>query len=168
MHVLKVKLSLGCRFEAFEAVVVQLKAIASSLSAGEALSNTVAEKTAIFQSILLYVVSIICSFINLHFSTSEMAWMYSGCMEIFGPRSVEIRDVVTGVDVSYSEIMIRWRQKAIVSIMETGSLNWLVELLRVMKRLNLKEHDTNISLHYLTLRALQLSLVDIPRGQNHF
>ncbi|KAF3630436.1 hypothetical protein FXO38_27149 [Capsicum annuum] len=123
MHVLKVKLSLGCRFEAFEAVVVQLKAIASSLSAGEALSNTVAEKTAILQSILLYVVSIICSFINLHFSTSEMAWMYSGCLEIFGPRSVEIRDVVTGVDVSYSEIMIRWRQKAIVSIMETGSLN---------------------------------------------
>ncbi|XP_016574914.1 uncharacterized protein LOC107872812 isoform X3 [Capsicum annuum] len=91
MHVLKVKLSLGCRFEAFEAVVVQLKAIASSLSAGEALSNTVAEKTAILQ-----------------------------------------------------------------------------KLLRVMKRLNLKEHDTNISLHYLTLRALQLSLVDIPRGQNHF
>lgn len=151
-----------------KAAVVQLKAIASALSADEALSNPVAEKTAILQNILLYVVSIIGSFINLHFSASEKAWLNDGCMEIFGPRSVEIRDVVTGVDASDSETMIRWRQKAIVSVMEAGGLNWLVELLRVMKRLNMKEQDTYISLHYLTLRALQLALVDNPRGQNHF
>ncbi|XP_006338039.1 BEACH domain-containing protein B isoform X2 [Solanum tuberosum] len=37
-----------------------------------------------------------------------------------------------------------------------------------MKRLSMKEQDTDISLHYLTLRALQLALVDNPRGQNHF
>ncbi|XP_060199082.1 BEACH domain-containing protein B [Lycium barbarum] len=151
-----------------KAAVVQLKAIASALSADEALTNSVPEKTAILQNILLYVVSIIGSFINLHFSTSGKAWFNSGHMEIFGPRSVETRDVVTGVDVSDSETMIRWRQKAIVSVMEAGGLNWLVELLRVMKRLNMKEQDTDISLHYLTLRALQLALVENPRGQNHF
>lgn len=71
-------------------------------------------------------VSIIFSFINLHFSTPEKAWLDSGCMEIFGPRRVEIHDVVTGVDVSDSETMMRWRQKAIVSVMEAGGLNWLV------------------------------------------
>ncbi|KAK4359154.1 hypothetical protein RND71_021383 [Anisodus tanguticus] len=151
-----------------KAAVVQLNAVASALSADEALSNSVPEKTAILQNILLYVVSIIGSFINLHFSTSGKAWLNSGHMEIFGPRSVEIRDVVTGVHVSDSETVIRWRQKAIVSVMEAGGLNWLVELLRVMKRLNMKEQDTDISLHYLTLRALQLALVDNPRGQNHF
>ncbi|KAH0760080.1 hypothetical protein KY290_023573 [Solanum tuberosum] len=151
-----------------KAAVVQLKAIASALSADEALSNPVAEKIAILQNILLYVVSIIGSFINLHFSTPKKTWLNSGYMEIFGPRSVEIHDIVTGVDVSDSETMIRWRQKAIVSVMEAGGLNWLVELLRVMKRLNMKEQDTDISLHYLTLRALQLALVDNPRGQNHF
>ncbi|CAN4092326.1 unnamed protein product [Withania somnifera] len=64
--------------------------------------------------------------------------------------------------------MTRWRQKAIVSVMEAGGLNWLVELLRVMKRLNMKEQATDISLHYLTLRALQLALVGNPRGQSHF
>lgn len=32
----------------------------------------------------------------------------------------------------------------------------------------MKEQDTDISLHYLTLRALQLALIDNPRGQNHF
>lgn len=151
-----------------KAAVVQLKAIASALSADEASLNPVGEKTAILQNILLYVVSIIFSFINLHFSTPEKAWLDSGCMEIFGPRRVEIHDVVTGVDVSDSETMMRWRQKAIVSVMEAGGLNWLVELLRVMKRLNMKEQDTDISLHYLTLRALQLALVDNSRGQNHF
>ncbi|KAL3340220.1 hypothetical protein AABB24_028710 [Solanum stoloniferum] len=151
-----------------KAAVVQLKAIASALSADEALSNPVAEKIAILQNILLYVVSIIGSFINLHFSTPEKTWLNSGYMEIFGPRSVEIHDIVTGVDVSDSETMIRWHQKAIVSVMEAGGLNWLVELLRVMKRLSMKEQDTDISLHYLTLRALQLALVDNPRGQNHF
>lgn len=151
-----------------KAAVVQLKAIASALSADEALSNPVAEKIAILQNILLYVVSIIGSFINLHFSTPKKTWLNSGYMEIFGPRSIEIHDIVTGVDVSDSETMIRWRQKAIVSVMEAGGLNWLVELLRVMKRLSMKEQDTDISLHYLTLRALQLALVDNPRGQNHF
>ncbi|KAH0681608.1 BEACH domain-containing protein B isoform X1 [Solanum tuberosum] len=151
-----------------KAAVVQLKAIASALSADEALSNPVAEKIAILQNILLYVVSIIGSFINLHFSTPKKTWLNTGYMEIFGPRSVEIHDIVTGVDVSDSETMIRWRQKAIVSVMEAGGLNWLVELLRVMKRLSMKEQDTDISLHYLTLRALQLALVDNPRGQNHF
>ncbi|KAG5612800.1 hypothetical protein H5410_024081 [Solanum commersonii] len=151
-----------------KAAVVQLKAIASALSADEALSNPVAEKIAILQNILLYVVSIIGSFINLHFSTPKKTWLNSGYMEIFGPRSIEIHDIVTGIDVSDSETMIRWRQKAIVSVMEAGGLNWLVELLRVMKRLSMKEQDTDISLHYLTLRALQLALVDNPRGQNHF
>ncbi|XP_027772213.1 BEACH domain-containing protein B isoform X3 [Solanum pennellii] len=151
-----------------KAAVVQLKAIASALSADEALSNPVAEKTAILQNILLYVVSIIGSFINLHFSTPEKTWLNSGFSEIFGPKRVEIHDIVTGVDVSDSETMIRWHQKAIVSVMEAGGLNWLVELLRVVKRLSMKEQDTDISLYYLTLRALQLALVDNPRGQNHF
>ncbi|CAN4092325.1 unnamed protein product [Withania somnifera] len=151
-----------------KAAVVQLKAIGSALSTDEALSHPVAEKTAILQNILLYVVSIIGSFIDLHFSTSEKGWLNNGNVEIFGPRSVEIRDVVTGVDVSASETMTRWRQKAIVSVMEAGGLNWLVELLRVMKRLNMKEQATDISLHYLTLRALQLALVGNPRGQSHF
>lgn len=32
----------------------------------------------------------------------------------------------------------------------------------------MKEQDTDISLHYLALRALQLALVDNSRGQNHF
>lgn len=32
----------------------------------------------------------------------------------------------------------------------------------------MKERWTDLSLQYLTLRTLQLSLADNPRGQNHF
>lgn len=42
------------------------------------------------------------------------------------------------------------------------------ELLRVIRRLGLKEQWTDLSLQYLTLRTLQLALTDNPRGQNHF
>lgn len=42
------------------------------------------------------------------------------------------------------------------------------ELLRVMRRLSLKEQWTDMSLQYLTLRTLQSALADNPRGQNHF
>lgn len=42
------------------------------------------------------------------------------------------------------------------------------ELLRVMRRLSMKEQWMDASLQYLTLRALQSALSDNPRGQNHF
>lgn len=42
------------------------------------------------------------------------------------------------------------------------------DLLRVLRRLSMKEQWTDLSLQYLTLRTLQLSLTDNTRGQNHF
>ncbi|CAI9116125.1 OLC1v1017198C2 [Oldenlandia corymbosa var. corymbosa] len=60
------------------------------------------------------------------------------------------------------------KKQSIVSLMEAGGLNWLVELLRVLRRLMMKEQWTDLSLQYLTLRTLRLSLADNPRGQNHF
>lgn len=42
------------------------------------------------------------------------------------------------------------------------------EILRVMRRLSMKEQWMDTSLQYLTLRALRSALSDNPRGQNHF
>lgn len=42
------------------------------------------------------------------------------------------------------------------------------ELLRVMRRLNLKEQWTDISLHYITLGTLRSVLSENTRAQNHF
>ncbi|XP_038974911.1 BEACH domain-containing protein B isoform X4 [Phoenix dactylifera] len=44
----------------------------------------------------------------------------------------------------------------------------LKELLRVIRRLNLKEQWTDLSLHYLALGTLRSALSENPRAQNHF
>lgn len=46
--------------------------------------------------------------------------------------------------------------------------NLVSEILRLIRRLIMKELWPNISLQQLTLRALRSALVDNPRGQNHF
>lgn len=42
------------------------------------------------------------------------------------------------------------------------------ELLRVFRRLNLKQQWTDLSLNYLTLGTLKSALCENPRAQNHF
>ena len=42
------------------------------------------------------------------------------------------------------------------------------ELLRVMRRLSMKEQQTDTELYCLTLTSLRSALVNNPRGQNHF
>ncbi|KAA8528370.1 hypothetical protein F0562_035725 [Nyssa sinensis] len=152
-----------------KAAVVQLKTIAGALSADESVSNFITEKTGILQKILVYVVSIIFSFIDLHSNAYERAQLSSDKLEFSVPRGGTTSiDPSSSLKVSPSEEMLHWHQKAIVSVMEAGGLNWLVELLRVMRRLTMKEQWTDMSLQYMTLRTLQSALADNPRGQNHF
>ena len=52
-----------------------------------------------------------------------------------------------------------------------GSLNiyfLLAELLRVIRRLNLKEQWTDLSLHFITLYSLRSTISENTRAQNHF
>lgn len=46
--------------------------------------------------------------------------------------------------------------------------SFIPEILRVIRRLNMKEQWTDMSLHHLTLRTLRSALDGNPRGQNHF
>ncbi|VFQ86787.1 unnamed protein product [Cuscuta campestris] len=151
-----------------KATVVQLKTIASALSTDGNLSNDVVERTAIFQNVLVRAVSIIGSFINLH-SNIYKAHLNSSHLEFFVSRgSMETTDHSTDVNGSLTEELLLWHKKAVVSVMEAGGLNWLVELLRVMRRLNMKEQQTDILLQRLVLETLLSALSDNPRGQNHF
>ncbi|KAK1300212.1 hypothetical protein QJS10_CPB13g00240 [Acorus calamus] len=105
-------------------------------------------------------------------------------------------DKVLDLKGPVSEARFHWQQKAITLVMETGGLNWLVgkmeapkkwgtwvpnlqinqkkfdfsiaELLRVIRRLNMKAQWTEISLQYLTLVTLRSALSGNPRAQNHF
>ncbi|KAJ4963542.1 hypothetical protein NE237_023481 [Protea cynaroides] len=143
-----------------KAAVVQLKTVTGALAADEGLSNPTVEKIKLLQKILVYVVSTIFSFINLNSNVYEKAQLYadSSCLN----------DPSTGLKSSISETWLQWNQKAVVSVIEAGGLNWLVELLRVIRRLNMKEQWTDNSLHNLTLRTLQSALFENLHGQNHF
>ncbi|KAJ7958905.1 BEACH domain-containing protein [Quillaja saponaria] len=145
--------------------VVQLKTISGSLSADESLSNMTAEKIRLLHQILVYVVSIVRSFIDLNSNVNEQDQLYT-----LGSVPRENTAVISSniTKVLSPEARLDWHQKAVTSVMEAGGLNWLVELLRVIRRLSMKEQWTDDSVQHLTLKILRLALSANPRGQNHF
>lgn len=150
-----------------KAAVVQLKTLTSALVVDEHISSSSVEKTRTLQKVLVYVVSVIFSFVELH-SSATMKNQYVDIV-----KYLPLKDDLLGVPSSnpkslISERKLDWHQKAIVLVMEAGGVNWLVELLRVIRRLNLKEQWTDLSLHYLTLGTLRSALSENPRAQNHF
>ncbi|BFG19464.1 hypothetical protein CerSpe_057380 [Prunus speciosa] len=149
-------------------VVVQLKTISGALSADEKSSDYTVERTGLLQQILVYVVSIICSFIDLNSNVYEKGQLYSNTIGSVSRDGTSPVDSSGSSKVPSSEIRLRWHQRAVVSVMEAGGLNWLVELLRVIRRLSMKERWTDTSLLDLSLRILHSTLSQNPRGQNHF
>ncbi|XP_065880379.1 BEACH domain-containing protein B isoform X2 [Euphorbia lathyris] len=148
--------------------VVQLKTLTSALSGDEGLFNVVAEKAELLQKTLLYVVSIICTFIGLKTIDCEKAQLHDDSIEFSAPERGYILNDSSSSSFVPSETKVYWHQKAVMSVMEAGGLNWLVELLRVIRRFSLKEQCPDVLLQYLTMRTLHLLLSENPRGQNHF
>lgn len=148
--------------------VVQLKTITVSLTTDEKLSNVISDSTELLQRVLVYVVSIICSFIDLNSNVNEKVQLYSKIKEFSVTGGAPSVDSSRNARDHFSEKWLLWHQKAVVSVMEAGGLNWLVELLRVIRRLTMKEQWIDMSLQYMTLRTLLLGLSANPRGQSHF
>ncbi|KAL8030230.1 hypothetical protein ABFX02_14G273200 [Erythranthe guttata] len=150
-----------------KAAVVQLKTIISALPADESLLNTMVQNAGVLQQILVHVVSIICNFIDLRSSIDEniqstnTGSSTSRSSEIYVNSSTAVKSLV-------SETILSWHLTAVVSVMEAGGLNWLLEILRLIRRLIMKEQWADMYLQHLTLRALRSALDDNPRGQNHF
>ena len=106
--------------------VVQLKAISGALCADENLPSFTMEKTTLLQQILVYVVSIIFSFIDLDSNVYENTQLYSNMIGLVSRDGASpIESSTSSLKVS-SETKINWHQKAVVSLMEAGGLNWLV------------------------------------------
>ncbi|KAK6940251.1 hypothetical protein RJ641_029782, partial [Dillenia turbinata] len=166
---MKGKITLTFRILIVPAAVVQLKAITSAVFANESIFDCNAEKIGVLQRILVYVVSIICSFVDLSSDAYEKAQLYSNIKVVATSKDyASLSDLSSFHKVPLSGTRLHWHQKAIVLVMEAGGLNWLVELLRVVRRLSMKEQLTDTSLLYMTLRTLHLALSENPRGQNHF
>jgi len=106
--------------------VVQLKTIISALSADESLSDFAVEKTGLLQQILVHVVSIICSFIDLDSNVYGKVQLYSNSIDFVPSSGASLLDSSSNLKVTSYETRLHWHQKAVVSVMEAGGLNWLV------------------------------------------
>ncbi|XP_031393123.1 BEACH domain-containing protein B isoform X2 [Punica granatum] len=148
--------------------VIQLKTVTGALSTDESLSNFTLDKIKILQRVLVHAVSIILNFIDLDAHIHRKDILGDITQFYFPKGSAMLVGSAVDVEASPSEARLQWQQKAVVSVMEAGGLNWLVELLRVIRRLSMKEQWSDMNLQHLTLRTLRAALSGNPRGQNHF
>ncbi|TVU00170.1 hypothetical protein EJB05_54428 [Eragrostis curvula] len=144
-----------------KAAVVKLKTLTSLLAADEQLSNKTVENMRMMQKILVYIVTVISNFMDLEPSATKIS-------QFINTSGLSSSYLATVTPSPTKSIDINWQKKAIVSVMEAGGVNWLVELLRVIRRLNLKEQWTDLSLHFITLYALRSTISENTRAQNHF
>lgn len=84
------------------------------------------ERTGLLQRILVYVVSIICSFIDLNSDVYEKGQLYSNTLGFVSKDGASPVDSSGSSKFPSSEVRLRWHQKAVMSVMEAGGLNWLV------------------------------------------
>uniref|UniRef100_J3L9U4 BEACH domain-containing protein n=2 Tax=Oryza brachyantha TaxID=4533 RepID=J3L9U4_ORYBR len=147
-----------------KAAVVKLKTLTSLLAADEQLPNKAIENMKMMQKILVYIVTIISNFMNLEPTVTRLMQLVNTTEHTL---SNEFLATITPRPAKSTNDN-NWQQKAIVAVMEAGGVNWLVELLRVIRRLNLKEQWTDLLLHFITLHALRSTICQNTRAQNHF
>lgn len=105
--------------------MVQLKTISGALSADESFPDFAMEKINLLQQILIYVVSIFYVFIDLGSNIDKMDELFCGLVGRFSRVNIAISSSNSSKLLS-TEARLHWRQKAVVSVMEAGGLNWLV------------------------------------------
>ncbi|PUZ74193.1 hypothetical protein GQ55_1G045900 [Panicum hallii var. hallii] len=145
--------------------VVKLKTLTSLLAADEQPSNKTVENMRTMQKVLVYIVTIISNFMDLEPTTTRISQFLKSSRHTLSSDYLSIVTPNTSKNLVSDK---NWQKKAIVSVMEAGGVNWLVELLRVIRRLNLKEQWTDLSLHFITLYSLRSTISENTRAQNHF
>ncbi|GKG27785.1 hypothetical protein Tco_0406112, partial [Tanacetum coccineum] len=109
-----------------KAAVVQLKTIAGALSADETLSSSNVGKAGFLQKILVRVISIVCGFINLRVDVYGKVLIDIDNLESSVERIATTPEPFQDLRDPLSEKRVQWHQKAVISVMEAGGLNWLV------------------------------------------
>ncbi|XP_057837661.2 BEACH domain-containing protein B isoform X1 [Cryptomeria japonica] len=156
-----------------KAAVVQLKALSGALSMEEAVPYSFSVQMSFLKCLLAHVVSIVSNLVDVNSHHSEKDDTTGKNVEqarlkddanVFGANALNALES-QGLN-SRSDFYLK--QRATIPLMETGGLNWLVELLRVLRRSQLKNQLMEMPLEQLTLRTLKSALIANPRAQNHF
>jgi hypothetical protein len=107
----------------YSAAVVKLKTLTSLLAADEQQSNKTVENMRMMQKILVYIVTIISNFMDLEPAATRISRVVSTTVPT--PPNKYLATVTPNTTRRYIPDR-NWQQKAIVSVMEAGGVNWLV------------------------------------------
>lgn len=108
-----------------KAAVVQLKAISGAIAGDEALSKFAMDTFTLLEKLLVYVVSIVCSFIDLNSNAYEMAHLFSSTAFVLAQDCTLLIDPSNAFKIPPAKLH-PWKQTAVLAVMEAGGLNWLV------------------------------------------
>jgi hypothetical protein len=97
--------------------------LTSLLAADEQLSNKTVENMRMMQNILVYIVTIISNFMDLEPSATRLSRVVN--TTVHTPPNKFLATVTPNTTKRYVSDR-NWQQKAIVSVMEAGGVNWLV------------------------------------------
>ncbi|KAH9329817.1 hypothetical protein KI387_001925, partial [Taxus chinensis] len=156
-----------------KAAVVQMKALTGALAMEESAPYSFSVQMSFLKCLLAHVVSIVSNFIKVNSDNSEKDDMPSKSL---GRARLKDDTDVSGANalnaLGSRGFSLRsdscLKHRTTIPLMETGGLNWFVELLRVLRRLRLKNQIMEMSLEQLTLTTLKSVLSANPRAQNHF
>ena len=107
----------------YSAAVVKLKTLTSLLATDEQLSNKTVENMRMMQKILVYIVTIISNFMDLEPAATRISRFVNTTDHT---QPTKYLATVAPNTTRRSASDRNWQQKAIVSVMEAGGVNWLV------------------------------------------
>lgn len=171
-----------------KAAVVQLKSVAGVITTEDMPSSSVGMLSSFLQTLLAYTITIVAR--SIHAETKDENFLLSdsivemgGINQSSGSRrgSLERQEAADNsgglnfggiINQSGSSKRVSLERGGIagssIPLMETGGLNWFVELLRVVRKLRMSGTLSESSLEQVTLRTLRAALVANSRAQNHF
>lgn len=79
----------------------------------------------LLEKLLVYVVSIVCSFIDLNSNAYEMAHLFSSTAFVLAQDCTLLIDPSNAFKIPPAKLH-PWKQTAVLAVMEAGGLNWLV------------------------------------------
>ncbi|KAF8687356.1 hypothetical protein HU200_043042 [Digitaria exilis] len=145
--------------------VSQLRKLNSFLATDDQSSDEAVRNTRLMLNILVCIITVISNFMKLEITIARTPHIVKSTKHT--PSKSHLAEVTSSSpDSTIPDTLRHWQQKAIVLVIEASGVNWLVELLRAIQRLNLKEQWNDLSLHFITLCTLQ-STVSGTRAQSH-
>ncbi|KAL3684694.1 hypothetical protein R1sor_002716 [Riccia sorocarpa] len=173
-----------------KAAVVKLKGVASAVTAGISPPPSALNRMRFLESMIAQILKSVGNYIDTEPSKMDISvidgkFLTSAQAEPSGSQASEYLERQTSSDdtpvrrqmssgdsygerVSVNIVDNHGGAVGSLPLLETGGLNWFVELLRILKRLRLKGVPSDVGLEQLTLKTLREAIFANPKSQNHF